>query len=326
MTLLLQRGGAPLISLPQPGESKSQYVPHVVQVANGDLWMIVKGDESREIRGYRSTDAGATFVYEGPVIQPTPGAWDSFYCDNPAMIRIGSTIHYYYKAHTQPGYGGMGIGYATAPASDPLSVTKHPANPILTQTKMLAAYGSRFGLTGIQDMGISDVMLDQSGVVTFWGFFQGQAGTPYRIFRCRVNAGMHEIDPYQEGIVEPLAPNTFVQCPSVFKEAGRYVMLFTEGHDSGMPGDLHHTAAWCLPDGNWAWQRYPLTFLHSGGLGAWDSGKAYAGSLLKTGAKHDAPLVIDGAWQFYYSGCPLSATNTATSGLARLMPVELLAL
>lgn len=328
-TYLVSRRG-PVTTLPVTGETKSQYVPHAVQLPNGHLWCVVKGDESRSIHAYRSTDAGATWQYQGLVIAPTGGShWDGFACLDPVMVydSPSDTIHYLWKGNqTHTGYGGWSVGHGTAPGSNPMTLTRDPANPILTSAQVLA-YFPQFGSIG--DLYMADVVKDPWGVLTFWGGFRDASGV-YHLFRCR--GDWNTFSPRVEGQVHPTSPWTHVQAPCVIQHpqypvsldaqgngVGRYLLLFTEGHDSQAAGSLHQMSAWCFADGNWNWQRTGQVCLSNDGSG-WDGQLAYAASLLKTGSHYALPAVLNGAWQLFYSGAPNPPT-TAQAGIAELIPI-----
>ena len=332
--LLTRRG--PITTLPLPGESKSQYVPMPIQLPSGDIWFVVKGDESRSIHAYKSTDSGATFAYQGIVIAPSGGSnWDGGMCLDPVMTydAATATIHYLWKGKTDPngGYGGFSIGHGTAPGANPMALTRDPLNPILTPA-IVQAFFPWTGTLG--DLYASDAMRDPWGVLLIWCGFRDASGI-YHIFRTR--GGWNSFTPRVEGQVHPTAPWSHVQAPCVFQHpdypvsldaqgngVGRYVLIFTEGHDSGAVGALHQMSAWCLADGNWNWQRTGNLFLPSGPAGAWDAKLAYAAHLLKGGARYDVPIVVDGKQLLFYSGAP-TTSFTARSGIADLVvgaPVE----
>lgn len=311
----------PLITVPIPGESKSQYVPHAVRLANGDVWCVVKGDESKSIHAYKSTDGGYHFARQGVAIAPTGGTnWDGGICIDPVMTydAASDVIHYLWKGNPNPtaGYGGWAVGHGTAPGSNPMALTRDAANPILTPATVQTFFASSFGVTSVGDLYMADVIKDPWGLLLFWGGFRDQNGV-YRIFRCR--GGWSDFTPRSEGVIVPASPYTFVQAPCVYlAEPNLYVMIFTEGHDHGNRGDLHHTSATCSADGNWSWTRSTNTFLPNGPYANWDGKLAYAAHLLKGGAKYDTPLVVKGAWRLYYSGQPTSLPSKAESGAASI--------
>lgn len=318
---LIQRDGAnPLINVPVPWEGKSQYVPHAVRLANGDVWLVVKGDNGRCINGYRSTDGGRSFTREGIVIAPTSGTWDAHVTIDPVVAydAAADVIHYYYKGNqTHAGYGGWNIGHATAPGSDPLNVTKDPANPILTS----ASVQSFFGLPEIRDLYFSDVVIDPWNRFVWFGGFYGPHGTPYQIFRCR---GTTWNDPTPRGeLVSPQAPYDFVQAPCVIRLPGsaQYLMWFTEGYDGTNDDARLLVAATSMDCANWT--RVPGVILNRGAPGSWDDRKVFAASFLKGGPKMDTPIDYAGAWRLYYSGGSMADPYRARSGGADVRPVTL---
>lgn len=312
--LLTRRG--PITTLPVSGESKSQYVPHAVQLPNGDLWCVVKGDESRSIHAYRSQDHGQSFVYQGVVIPPSGGSgFDAYACLDPVLVYDpgSDTLHYLWKGHpTQASYGSWAIGHGTAPGANPLAVTRNPLPLMTSQT--VQAYWPAWGT--LTDLYVGDVIRDPWNVLTFFCGARDQWGD-YRMFRCR--GDWTACTPRSEGVLGANSPWTFVQAPSVYRNAdGSYTMIFTEGHDTGLAGALHHTSATCPGDGNWAWVRSPDTFLYDSASG-WDAKLAYAAALLKGGPKYDTPIEINGALQLFYSGQPMIGTF-AQAGIAMLTP------
>lgn len=320
-TFLLQRAATnPQFTIPVPGETKSQYLPHVCRVANGDLWGVVKGDDSRAIHAWKSTDGGQSFVWQGIVIGPTGSGWEAHACLDPVITydAASDTVHYLWKGNqTHTGYGGWAIGHATAPGGSPMAITRDPANPILGPAAVQAFFASSLGVTAIGDLYAADAILDPWGVLTVWCGFRDQLGV-YRIFRTR--GGWNSFTPRAEGLVSPAAPYTFVQAPTVIATASGYTMVFTEGHDSGAPGALRQQSATCAADGNWSWVRSGPTWLPSGIL-PWEAKLVYGASFLKGGTKYDTPILINGAMQLYYSGAPI-AGSTAQGGRADLTPLE----
>lgn len=313
--LIARASGNPLFPT-GPWDTKSQYVPHVCRVANGDFWGVVKGDNSRAIHAWKSTDQGVTWARQGIVIGPTGSGWEAHACLDPTITydEASDTVHYLWKGNqTHTGYGGWAIGHGTAPGSNPMDLTRDPLNPILTPA-IVQAFWPAWGTLG--DLYAGDVTRDPWNVLTVWCGARDASGT-YRIFRTR--GGWDSFTPRNEGQISPSSGWTFVQAPCVFATPSVYTMIFTEGHDYGNPGDLHQMSATCAADGNWAWARSGNQFLLN--TSGWEGKLCYAAHLLKTGAKHDTPLLVNGAMQLYYSGAPLVG-STAQAGRADLTPLE----
>ena len=113
--LLTRAAGNPLMTIPVTGESKSQYVPHVCPLPNGDLLGVVKGDDSRAIHAWKSINNGQLFTHQGIVIAPSGGSnWDGFACLEPTITYDAATdtIHYLWKGNpVHASYGGWSIGH-----------------------------------------------------------------------------------------------------------------------------------------------------------------------------------------------------------------------
>lgn len=332
---LVTRSGA-LSTLPIGNEWKSQYVPHAVQLPNGDMWLVAKGDDTKSIHAYKSTDCGKTYLYMGILVAPSGGTnWDGGICLDPVLAYPGGdTLHLLWKGNPNPtaGYGGWAIGHGTMPVSNPMLLTRDALNPILTSAQVQTYYATLLGVTTVGDLFVSDVHRDPWNVLTYWCGLRDQ-NSRYLVFRCR--GDWSSFTPRNEGTLLPTTPNTFVQAPCVIQHpdfpvsvdalgngVGKYLMIYTEGQDSGAAGALHQATATCAADGNWIWTRSGQTFLAPGIAGTWDSKVAYAAHLAKAPTtKMDTPLNVLGSYQLYYSGVSLTDASHAHFGCAKLTPI-----
>jgi predicted GH43/DUF377 family glycosyl hydrolase len=78
--------------------------------------------------GFATSSDGSTWaMYPGPVLQPTPGSWDSYSVDAPRVIRENGSYRMWYTSYTSSGSTAF-IGHATSP--DGITWTKYASNPI----------------------------------------------------------------------------------------------------------------------------------------------------------------------------------------------------
>jgi len=123
------------ILLPSPGDqwdSGGLYKP--VLARRGDLWYLFYNAKDRHGREQTGVATGRDLLhlekYEGNPILNTgpPGAWDSWFASDPALLKIGGVWHLFYygfdRKHAQDGVA-MCVG------DDWLKWKKFPGNPIL---------------------------------------------------------------------------------------------------------------------------------------------------------------------------------------------------
>lgn len=322
MTYLIKRNLNPIIDLPVPYigggtvETKSQYVPTPILLNDGTIIVYVKGDDTRSIFAYESTDNGQTYnVMNGglPVLTPTPSSWDSGACLDPAAVFDSdtNTIHLYYKGIVgTPGYGPWAIGYATASGNTPSILTKDLTNPLLTSSTA----ASFFGLSSVTDICISSVTR-YLGNWFFYGTYRGPTH-PYKIFYCK-GGDWTDLSLRSERI-SPMLPYDIVQSPCIFKRGASYKMLMTEGYD-GFNNDYHQLVQMSSNDmANWTRDGV----LMEPGFG-WDNRKIYCAQFLrKNTGEYNEPVEINGKWLLYYSATDNNNPNKAKTGLALIEPCE----
>jgi predicted GH43/DUF377 family glycosyl hydrolase len=69
-------------------------------------------------------------INKDPVLEPTPGAWDSHGVETASVIKVGSTYHMYYTGYdTDFSTAIYSMGHATS--KDGINWTKDPNNPII---------------------------------------------------------------------------------------------------------------------------------------------------------------------------------------------------
>lgn len=79
-----------------------------------------------------STDGMNWSKYTGnPVMEVTPGEWDSIYVQDPHVLKIGNEYHMWYGGASQYDFYGQETGYAHS--VDGINWVKSPANPVLTR-------------------------------------------------------------------------------------------------------------------------------------------------------------------------------------------------
>lgn len=333
MTTFFVSRSAALMTLPLDvhgpfWENKSQYVPKPIRLSNGDQWVAVKGDDTRAIHAWRSTDHGATWTWMGVLAAPTGGiGWRAKYCLDPSLTfdAATATVHLYFKGGNEHADGGYGphwsIGHGVAPESNPMAMVVG-AVPVVTSADVLAycqAHKPAMGVTAIGDLYLSDIIRDPWGILTGWGGFRNQADGKYHIARFR--GDWNNLTLRSEGWLSPGSFCDIVQAPCVIKQGATYTMILTEGTDSHTLGSLHQTTVTCSDDGNWAWgARGPAFLWQRADPALWDSFKCYCASLLKGGPRYDTPLLIDGSWRLFYSAVSASDSNRARSGCAYLAP------
>lgn len=298
-------------------ETLEMYVPAPLRLANGDIWVYVKG--GARIYAWMSPDDGETFTYQnggGQVVGPgASGAWDDAFVLEPTVLydEANATIHLWYKGTGDPtGATGWAWGHATAPDTDPTLFTKDAANPILTGSTVSTALG---GAT-VTDLAIGDVIKIGS---TFHFYGYAHVTDRYRLIHA---TGTTWNDP---GSVTSIltASNTtthwVVQCPSVFRMPGGgtplYVMFYADGAAQPDPRTIRLGTS---TDGV-TWDFSDTTDILSPTSG-WESNEVYCAHLLKrTVSPWTAPYVDgSGRWLYYYSG--LDNSGHAQSGLVYMTP------
>lgn len=310
---LTRFAGNPVISTADnPDEPLEQYTPAPIRLANGDIWVYVKGQYS--IYAWKSTDDGETFTLENggdPVILPETGEWDQNFAVDPAVVydAASNTIHLWYKGtDVVAANADWAWGHATAADSDPTTFTKDVGNPILTSTTALTDLGG----AAITDFSLSDVIKDGT-TYHFYGY--ARVDGRYQLVTA---TGTDWDNP--SSVTSLLLADTdshVVGGPTVFQLPGEdgYRMFYSWGL-SGSSGSRSLRAA--TSDDLSAWDFSDTAAILSPASG-WESLRAHAASLLKeTAAPYVAPI-IDGSnrWKLYYSG---QSGGVADTGLAYLEP------
>lgn len=296
-----------------PNENTEQYTPCSVRLGNGDIWVYVKG--TGKIYAWKSTDNGETFTLQNsnnPVINiGAGGSWESSAVVSPACFYdlATTTIHIYYK-----GFDGdnnhWAWGHATASASAPQTVTKDPANPILTSANVQ----TQLSLTGLLDLAISDVIKIGS-TYYFYGYLLDNSGN-YKLFYATGSAVNNPAA--QAVIVTPSSPYDLVEQPTVFTHPGgsTYIMLYAEGYQASS-GVRYGRAAFSL-DGT-TWVPIPGRPVQPSGS-TWESQWTHTFNVLKANAApYTDAVLINGHYNIYYSGGNTNATLTQ-GGLIRAYP------
>lgn len=306
--------GNPVIDVDDnPDETTEQYVPSPIQLANGEIWVYVKGNS--RIYAWKSVDDGETFSLENggdPVIAPVAATWEaSFTLEASAVYdQPTDTIHIIYKGR-DANVNNWAFGYATAPGSDPTDVTKYGSNPILTAN----AIESALGVGNITDLGTGDtVVIDGEYHTYFYALYGGE----YHLLHA---TGTGWTDPVADAVLlDAQGGDTVVETPAVFRIPGIgdpvYVMFYARG---GTLAAGRSIRAGSSSDGI-TWDFSDTTDVISPATG-WEDDSAYSGHLLKKSRSPYLSPIIDtsGRWKFYYSGYD-DTTGKANAGLAYLTP------
>lgn len=301
--------GNPIITV-TIAEPAEQYEPAPLELANGDVWVYVKG--AADIYAYKSTDGGETFAIQNggsPVVASTSG-WDANFVVEPTVVydEASGTIHLWYKGR-DAGVNNWAWGHATADDSDPTDFTKDVTNPILDYNDVSTALGGG----SIEDFGVSCVL---------------KVGSSFKFYGYASHAGQYKLvhatgttwnDP--GSIVLDLNPGAgnVVFRPAVWEVPdGTYTMLYTHGN-----GEVGVTTTGSLKlatsaDGD-TWTFPGTTFLSPQGSG-WEEYWAYGANMLRVNTDPYSLPIVDGLgrWRLYYSG---QADGPASqTGLAYIEP------
>lgn len=297
-------------------ESREQYTPAPVQIANGDIWVYVKGQ--RDIYAWKSTD-GITFTLENsgaPVITNDEGQWDAQFAIDPAAVYDSDTdtVHLWWKGtNLASANEDWAWGHATAPGSDPANVTEDVGSPIATSAAVLADIGG----STITDLSLSDVV-QINGIIHYYGY--AQINSRYQLIHA---TGSGYDNPTEfESILLADTDRDVVQSPTVFRVPepdGAYAMLYSGGTLAKTPAHKEIKVA-SSPSSTGDWT-FDVSTLLKAGTG-WEAERVYAASLLKDG--YGPAPILDGSsrWRLYYSGS--SSNEIDQVGLAYIeSPVHL---
>jgi len=291
-----------------PAESVEQYTPAPIQLANGDIWVYVKG-QSR-IYAWKSTDGGFTFTLQNggaAVLAPTSG-WELSFVLDPHVVydQANATIHLYYKAR-DANPANWQWGHATASDSDPTLFTRDAANPILTKANAQSDLG---GVT-TTDLSLSCVLVIGS-TYHFYGY--ALYGGLYHLIQA---TGTTWNNPSSvNAILASESASYEVTTPTVVRTAAGYTMLYTRGGASTAPP--RGLRVGYSTDGA-TWDFSQTAYMMEGTTG-WESGGDYAAQVMHSSVSPwSDPVLSSGRWYLYFSGIS-STTHHANSGLAFLTP------
>lgn len=296
------QGNPAITTAGNPNEAAEQYTPMPFLVGS-DLWVYVKGTSS--IYAWKSEDDGASFVLQNAndaVIAPAAG-WESQFTLEACGLVDGTTIHLWYKGTDDAqGDGNWGLGYATAPTSDPTAITKSGSNPIVTSAGVLADLGG----STMTDLALSDVVLSGS-TYHFYGYCQMDGR--YQLIHASGNAV--DNPGTWESLLLAISDIEEVAVPSVFQVDGGWGMVYTEGTIALTTHSRDMKVAASADLTSWVFNRQTIM----GGVATWENARCYAAHLLKD--KDGLPTEDgQGRWTFFYSG--QGVTGPAQSGWAYL--------
>lgn len=298
----------------------SAYVPTPIRLNNGDLWVYVK-DEYFGIYGWKSTDNGTNWTYEGNMIAPgTGGSWDDTYVLDPYAYYNPATdsIYLYYKGgRLSP--TNFGVGLATAKGTSPTAFTKD-VNPILSAT----SFRSQMSTLISQDLILSSTVL-KDGVWHFYLSYQDSLNKMNVVHGSGSN--LRQINNCTK-IIEPLTGYDLAYIPTVFKDTGLlYRMILTDGFvqwsQDACPSDecdRFLTQAYSTDLINW--NRVEGRFLTKDTMLPQEEYRVYAAHMLKGGINNDSLIKINGYYQFYYSSSGYGA-NAGVGNLLYVCPNDL---
>ncbi|OGE79154.1 MAG: hypothetical protein A2751_05960 [Candidatus Doudnabacteria bacterium RIFCSPHIGHO2_01_FULL_46_14] len=119
------------------GGATGESSPTAMLFENRIYKMWYHGDAAGNIRriGYATSSDGIVWnkYVSNPVLDlGSSGAWDDGTIAEPRIIKVGSEYWLFYAGKRTPSSGSWSLGLATS--ADGINFTKHPANPILTNT------------------------------------------------------------------------------------------------------------------------------------------------------------------------------------------------
>ncbi|MDE0010223.1 MAG: hypothetical protein OXU36_03710 [Candidatus Poribacteria bacterium] len=139
---------------------------------------------------------------------------------HPSVAVVGDTIHIIYTAKATASFGeGLTMCHATAPTSDPTSVTKNPANPVFTGS------GEAWDSRSVRE---TELFKDSEYFHILYGGFDGEV---WRIGHVRTrDFQTFEPNPYNPIFTPSDDPDAFdcdgVLTGQVLKIGDTYVMLY----------------------------------------------------------------------------------------------------
>ncbi len=297
-------------------ETTEQYVPAPVKLPNGDIWVYVKGQ--LDLYAWKSTDGGETFSLQNGgnkvLSRGGAGTWDAGAVVTPAAVydEASDTIHLYYGGAAS-GVTAWGWGHATAPGSDPTTVTKDSGNPIFSNAAAVTALGGT-----VNDFKICDVVVIR-GSYYFYGY--AQVGSRYKMV---LSTGTDWDNPSGLTVIATAPDDASVIIePTVFRVPGegitRLGMFYTRGALQQFPTPLSRTIRFAHSLDGETWDMSDTTDILAPVASTWESGQTYASSLLKESTPPYLSPVEDGSDRLllYYSGYDGTDAN---SGLAYLTP------
>lgn len=293
-------------------ETAEQYVPSPIQVGD-DLYCYIKGDRSRGIYLYKSTNNGLTWSLQNngnPVLAPTSGSFDEYVTDPCAVYdEEAGVIRLYYKGSTVANPLQFNWCVATTTPAAITTYTKAVA-PIYTAQSLATDLG--LSLSNMRDNTLSDVVLID-GVYHFYfycAFFDANSG--YVFYYLGYATGNSAITPDNAVTFLQSDQSGILRSGKCFRFdlSNRYYLLYDEGYS--LDYDFARVKTLISSDGK-TWQRdNGVVFTPVGGASAWNGIRTYTAAVLKKPTpKNDTTQLINGEALLFLSGSKQGGGDTA---------------
>ena len=282
----------------------SMYTPAPVKITSGTnkgkFFAVAKGDFSRKLFGWISTDNCITWDTTGVVLEKSATGWDKSGVSMPHLIYDSATniIHMWYMGYSDSLYPSVfGVGYATASGNSPTVFTK--------QGEVLSGqnFATQIGMPHKPGyLKVSSVVKGrETGKFYFHGSYWIGNGATWVDSTIRLWQGVSatingSIDSAQQ-ILAPTGTNTLLENPTTYYgNDSAYWMIYTNGYtdlNGGIDSVQYLQTARSVSLKNPVWVKQPGIVFYPTKDSTWQGKRVYNGQLLKNGyGYYDRPISI----------------------------------
>jgi len=282
----------------------SMYTPAPIKITSGTnkgkFFAVAKGDFSRKLFGWISTDNCITWDTTGVVLEKSATGWDKSGVSMPHLIYDSATniIHMWYMGYSDSLYPSVfGVGYATASGNSPTVFTK--------QGEVLSGqnFATQIGMPHKPGyLKVSSVVKGrETGKFYFHGSYWIGNGTTWVDSTIRLWQGVSatingSIDSAQQ-ILAPTGTNTLLENPTTYYgNDSAYWMIYTNGYtdlNGGIDSVQYLQTARSVSLKNPVWVKQPGIVFYPTKDSTWQGKRVYNGQLLKNGyGYYDRPISI----------------------------------
>ena len=322
----------------------SMYTPTPVHITNGTnkgkIFVVTKGDFSRKLFGWISSDRGFSWDTTGVVLAKSTSGFDKSGVSMAHMIydSLTNVIHMWYMGYSDSLYPSVfGVGYATASGDAPSTFTK--------QGQVLSGENFRVQMGMPHKTGylkVSSVVKGrETGKYYFHGSYWLGNGTTWTDSTIRLWQGVSatingNIDSSQQ-ILAPIGTHTLLENPTVwYGDDGNYWMIHTNGYtdlNGGIDSVQYLQTAKSPSLKNPSWTVQPGIVLYPTKDSTWMGKRVYNAQLLKnTSDYYDRPISLlhdslgrgvsnmyETQWMLFYSASYPNSYHDQSS-IIRLTP------